>query len=367
MGLIRFILAITVVIAHSGPIFGLSFVGGKIAVQAFFIISGFYMALILKEKYVGTNGSYALFITNRFLRLYPIYWTVLLLTILYSVALVLYSHGTNYGRLSSYSDNFNNIHVGSLLFLIGTNLVIFLQDLVMFLGLDTATGHLFFTSNFQETDPRLHGFLLLPQAWTISIELGFYLIAPFLVRRKARTILVLILVSFMLRATLARSGFENDPWSHRFFPSELAFFLLGIISYHLYVKLRRVEIRKVYLTLIWSGVLGVTVCFSLFPIPHKYEIYMCMFFISLPFVFLLTKKWKYDAYIGELSYPIYISHLLILSCMKTLGLPKFLGAGLTLTVLTVLFSILLNEFVAKRIEKRRQGRIRPSTGKALPL
>ncbi|MDH6355821.1 peptidoglycan/LPS O-acetylase OafA/YrhL [Dysgonomonas sp. PH5-45] len=87
MGIIRLLLAISVVINHSTAIFGCRLVGGAVAVQAFYIISGFYMAMILTEKYVG-KGSYKLFISNRFLRLYPIYWAILLVVILYSVSLV---------------------------------------------------------------------------------------------------------------------------------------------------------------------------------------------------------------------------------------------------------------------------------------
>ncbi|MCF8321913.1 MAG: acyltransferase family protein [Flavobacterium sp.] len=83
MGFLRFILAISVVLAHSSSIYGFGLVGGKTAVQAFYIISGFYMTLILNEKYIGNNNSYKLFITNRFLRLYPIYWIILLLTVLF--------------------------------------------------------------------------------------------------------------------------------------------------------------------------------------------------------------------------------------------------------------------------------------------
>lgn len=70
MGIIRFLLALSVVITHCGSLFGTSLVVGQIAVQSFYIISGFYMSLILNEKYIGVNGSYKLFITNRF---YPIY------------------------------------------------------------------------------------------------------------------------------------------------------------------------------------------------------------------------------------------------------------------------------------------------------
>ena len=82
MGKIRLLLALSVVAVHGGIIWKFQLVGGHIAVQAFFIISGFYMSLILNEKYIGSNSSYKLFITNRFLRLYPIYWTVLLFTLL---------------------------------------------------------------------------------------------------------------------------------------------------------------------------------------------------------------------------------------------------------------------------------------------
>lgn len=66
MGILRLLLAISVIIAHTESVFGVRLVGGVIAVQAFYIISGFYMAMILTEKYIGKN-SYKLFITNRLL------------------------------------------------------------------------------------------------------------------------------------------------------------------------------------------------------------------------------------------------------------------------------------------------------------
>lgn len=57
MGLIRILLAISVIIAHTESILGFNMVGGTLAVQAFFIISGFYMALILSEKYDVSTQS----------------------------------------------------------------------------------------------------------------------------------------------------------------------------------------------------------------------------------------------------------------------------------------------------------------------
>jgi len=46
------------------------------AVEAFFIVSGFYMSLILTQKY-GDKGLW-LFYSNRLLRLYPLYLSMLL-------------------------------------------------------------------------------------------------------------------------------------------------------------------------------------------------------------------------------------------------------------------------------------------------
>ena len=80
MGLLRLILALSVFIVHTGSFYGFNLVGFSVAVQSFFVISGFYMSLILNEKYKGP-GSYYLFISNRFLRLLPAHWVVLALAV----------------------------------------------------------------------------------------------------------------------------------------------------------------------------------------------------------------------------------------------------------------------------------------------
>ena len=71
LGIIRFLLAMAVVLSHIGSVMGeiiFSLPHGIIAVELFFIISGFYMALILSGKY-SAPGKVKLFYLNRFLRL----------------------------------------------------------------------------------------------------------------------------------------------------------------------------------------------------------------------------------------------------------------------------------------------------------
>jgi peptidoglycan/LPS O-acetylase OafA/YrhL len=360
MGLLRFLLAIAVVLAHSSPICGFSFVGGSVAVEAFYIISGFYMTLVLNEKYIGANHSYKLFISNRLLRLYPIYWLVLFFTVLSSVVLTIYTKERDLGDFNIYAAYWEHMSFGSFLFLVFTNLFLFFQDIVMFLGLNTKTGGLFYTANFWETTPKLYQFLFIPQAWTIGVEIAFYLIAPFIVRRKLIIIIPLIIISLLLRVFLRyHLGLKDDPWTYRFFPTELVFFLLGIVSYHLYKKLLGLDIKEIYLKMIWCVILGFTVIYSFLPDPdsHNGYLYLSLFFISLPFIFILTKNWKRDSYIGELCYPIYISHLLVLSIINLLKIKLIGGLGLNLVLMTIVFSIFLNEMVAKKIEKFRQKRI----------
>jgi peptidoglycan/LPS O-acetylase OafA/YrhL len=52
MGVIRFLFALTVLLSHEVDLFGLTLTGSIIAVQCFYIISGFYMGIILEEKYI---------------------------------------------------------------------------------------------------------------------------------------------------------------------------------------------------------------------------------------------------------------------------------------------------------------------------
>lgn len=355
MGFLRFLLAVSVVINHTTPVFGFTLVGGQVAVQAFFIISGFYMTLILREKYIGPNASYKLFITNRLLRLYPIYWIVLLLTIVYSIVLSVYTHGEHLGRLTTFITYFDSLNFGGFILLILTNVFMFFQDVLLFFSLDTSNGGVIFTPAFTSTN--LGGFLIIPQAWTIGIELAFYLIAPFLVRQKVWFVVVLVIFSLLLRLVLFQNGFKNDPWSYRFFPSELLFFLLGIIAYHVYKRIGSCQIHWINYKISFFTILSMTLFYNFLSFQYSYFLYFLTFLVCLPFVFLETKNWKFDSYIGELSYPIYISHLFILVCIKALRPNIAEGMGIFVVLLTILFSLALNEVVSKRIEKIRQKRL----------
>ena len=288
------------------------------------------------------------------MRLWPVYWTVLVVSIILS--LFRYNDPassiiTPFHLLSKFGANMS---VSTLFFLVISNLLTLFQDWILFLGLNTETGGFFFTENFRNTNPLLYRFMFVPQAWTIGVEISFYLIAPFIVRRKIRSIILLVLGSALLRISLMMSGFDYDPWTYRFFPTELLFFLLGTISYHLYIVLKNKKISNVFLSTVYVMIIFVTFLYGFVEIDYQIPIYLLLFFISIPFVFMLSKHWKIDRYIGELSYPIYISHMLVSTFVSYSKIPTYGGRTFTLLALTIIVSLLLNELVAKKVEVIRQ-------------
>jgi peptidoglycan/LPS O-acetylase OafA/YrhL len=358
MGIIRLLLSFSVVIAHSNPVFGNKLIGGAISVRAFFIISGFYMALILNEKYISKN-SYKLFITNRLLRLYPVYWVMLILTVFLGVLAYHFSNHPVF--LVPYCNYSNSISMCSWLYLVISNIALVGLDWLMFMGFNENSGHFFFS-------PELTGawhFIVVAQAWSIGIEIGFYLLAPFLVRRKSAILLLIIAGSLLLRLIMYYSGYDKDPWTYRFLPTELGFFLVGALGYKVYRFLKTKDItRNMNLGLLLLMV-GFTVCFQYIPIENECKewIYYSLIAITTPFLFLFTKNNKIDFLIGELTYPVYMCHVFIFVILGYLN--KFTGvgpaySGLATLAGSVLFSILLVKFIIEPIEKIRQRRVMQS-------
>jgi len=364
MGVLRVILATAVVIVHSNSFFGFKFTGNIVSVELFFLISGFYMTMILTEKYTG-KGSYRLFISNRFLRIYPIYWVVLLLVIIALLLRFLFFH--SWGGLSPFIEYFHVLPLGTLFFQLVTNIVIFGQDVVLFLGINPSDGSMYFTKTYFIGNPISNRFMLLPQAWTLSLELMFYLVAPFLVRRSLKLIIGLIISSMAVRIiTYYWLGCNHEPWIYKFFPSEIALFLMGALAYRLYLFFRG---KKYFNTtnqfLVTTAFLSIVIFYQFIPYNtgnNTHIINWTIYFLallSIPFVFHLSKTSKYDKKIGELSYPIYISQALVFTSISPfatrLGFDRY-GGEINVAA-TILISYILVRLVSDPIEKIRQVRV----------
>lgn len=321
MGILRLFLAISVFQEHTGPLFGLSLVDGKLPVQEFFFISGFYMSLILNEKYIGRN-AYVAYISNRFLRLYPAYIAVVLLVIVCMFFFHVYPY-------DAWQQLFPRLSLPTLLFIIGTQWTMAGQDVMYFLTLNPITGALAFP-NTADHLLSVHDLNFIPVGWSLSTEILFFVIAPFIVRRQWRDIASLIVISILLRVVLySIMGTMNDPWSYRYFPFELAIFLGGALCYRYYRFLKHHRMLALHAgTIPWlCALIGiVSICIVPFAIPtltdtQRTVVCLSALFLSIPFLFSWSGKSVVDRFIGELAYPLYLVHLLLWNLSQQWQLP----------------------------------------------
>lgn len=356
MGILRVLLALAVILDHSGSLLGFKMLQGRIAVEAFFIISGFYMSLVLNEKYLNIENGYFKFISNRFLRLYPIYWIILLISMALSLMAGFVIH--DFGRLDPYLKYSHDLSFAALSYLIVSNVIILGQDIACFLGLNNS-GQISLLSGSKF--PVFINFLIIPQAWTIALELMFYLIAPFIVRRRLYIIIIICFLSLTARIICYKYGYKHDPWNYRFFPFEIIHFLLGVISYRILKRVEKIKIPANLVNITTLYILIFAVFFRYIPGDQiKEMLFYSSLCIGIPFIFLKYKKSKLDRYIGEYSYTLYLGHIVIMSVaskiIKSINIPHSFLSLVTI-ILSTIFSALLIHFVSNKIEVIRAKRI----------
>ncbi len=355
MGLIRLILAISVVLSHSAPFLGINLIGGQLAVEVFFVISGFYMALILEQKYNKKNSK-RLFWENRFLKIFPVYWIILIASVVFEIVNVFITTDAK-----TIFPLFNpNIHLTlfSLISLIFSNIFIFGLDVFMSLSVNIGAGTFFLNPNPLAFKPFAYTFLFIPQAWSLSSELLFYVVVPFLVELKSKWLLVIIGLSLLLRIYLYKHGFEGNVWSHGAFMTALCEFLSGIIAFRIYKFLKPIKLSKKVLVLIYGFYILYLLVFQYIPFTYfKIGILFGLSILLLPFLFRLSKDNKLDRYLGELSYPIYVCHFLVISFMVRYTIIDKSLWGFFGVMESIMLAVLLVEFVVKPIDKIRQKRL----------
>jgi peptidoglycan/LPS O-acetylase OafA/YrhL len=347
MGSIRLFLAFTVFVSHAVAL-GIDVMPAPVAVQAFFIISGFYMSLILNEKY-ETAGLFV-FYTNRLLRLFPTYLFVLLLSFafLYSFDVGIFTRFEKFQKV---------VTSGPLMTLsyLWTNIAIFGQDLLFLLGIDPS-DHSFYWDLNAAAPLKAWSLILVPQAWSLSMEFYFYLCAPFILRRRACWVSVLFVGSLALRVFIVSQGAKYDLFLRRFFPAELCLFLSGYFSYILLKYVRKCN-RK-YLTGLFSAVTLLLVLFMYNRINSKYALALLTvtLVVTMPFIFNFLKDNRIDRFLGNISFPIYMAHFLIIEFVDDY-VDEYSIWTLLPPVLFVALSIYYG--IERPIDRWRQARVKP--------
>ena len=373
MGFLRLLLALAVAVSHStsARMQGL-ILPSDLAVQSFFLISGFYSALILHRKY-NFQGGTRLFYQQRYLRLAPMYWVAILGTFIGG----LYHHylGNHpMEKFALWNEQGSHLSAGTLLTLVATQASMFGLDGLMFCKVSGHPLSLHLTSCWSnETLPAVK-FMLVPQAWSLSIELLFYTLAPFVVRRSVRFQLSIVAITFGLRIFAAYGfGLVHDPWTNRFFPFEAGLFLLGSLAYQalgpLEIFARHHGSMRAGLTLFFTASIAL---YKLIPLPEgiRHWGFLGFVFVSVPLLFAATSGSPYDRMIGEISYPLYLLHQIIFSepiLRRTSGLTRdFVILLLPLIAAALAYVLIERPFEAWRARRYSAKRLADQNSRIKP-
>lgn len=303
-------------------------------VSIFFIISGFSLTLVYYNKFKTiTFRALLIYIQKRFARIYPLFWFVVIFSIL-----------IGYKQLPNID-----------------NLVVQL----------TITFQLF---------NGYSGFT--PGAWSIGIEIIFYLLLPFILYfinkmpKYSMIILSLLLLStlyyssFHLHINNTNSEYFQKNYFHDYaygFFNHFYFFIFGILIGLLYIK--KNKLFKVNIYLLSFFILITIFIFIFYPIQGAsgyliYETNRVIFTLLSFLIFILFVS--YSLYnnnkinilkkLGDISYTIYLTHPITYFILQKyffdiLGIHKPLIQIIISILLAILFSLLiykLYEIPAKR-------------------
>ena len=292
MGAIRLFLAAVVACDHwysavlapmAAPVednFKLGFNAGY-AVLFFYVISGFLITYALGRKYGDdTRGFYK----ARFTRIFSLYWPLVVLTFL------LFNYSWSQFLAASPWDKLTGI------FLLG-------QDWRM----------AFATYPVVHYDAAIFG---LRQAWTLGAELTFYIMAPLLMR-SWKIGAALLLASFSFRALLVADvgGGFHGVWGYLFIGSTFGFFMLGHLAALAARRWPMLANRK-------RGVVLMVGSFAAMAVGPRagfdnWRLWLSAlcFAAALPGLFEATKGIRWMNLLGNLSYPLYLVHTLVVAAV----------------------------------------------------
>jgi peptidoglycan/LPS O-acetylase OafA/YrhL len=345
-GTLRFILAALVIYSHLGQNI-LQLNPGICAVVVFYMLSGFVVTH-LRFKYFPPEqpGSLRGFYTERFLRIYPLYFVLLLVA-----GVFLFATGYKQPYLSA----------GNIL----SNLLIIPLNYYMF------TDGTLFASTVMAAPMELRPRCVLPPAWSLGAELQAYLLLPLILHSER---LKWVFGSLSLGVfLLATCGIINgEIWGYRLLPGTLFFFLVGACLCKT-VRYRDTcdKFDSLFPKLAWGGVawgLLLIVAVRYF-INQRLDHYTAEgivgFLIGFPVV-----RWLYgmperqakslhipfDKEMGNLSYGVYLIHFPIIWFLDWLQwkLPV-IGQFLLVLVLSTLISVLASGTIERAVWPLRQG------------
>jgi peptidoglycan/LPS O-acetylase OafA/YrhL len=327
LGAYRFFLALMVVAQHSGGAWGVG--AGGFAVFAFFVLSGYLMTHVMHGTYGYTAGGFAKYAVNRLLRIYPLYWLACVL----AFAILFFLCDTTIARIAGGMGAPNSPE--NLL----SNILIVVS---------------------QKTWP-----LLIPPAWTLAVELMFYLLIGLGISKTTTATVIWFGFGVIYALTVNVMNMGGDFTYFSPLSASLPF-SVGALIFHFRGRAEKLPnvLRSPYACLL-LGVLQLLLWLTSRAAGEavRYEIflYISIALNALTLAALLRLKpsalfsAKMDAHLGKLSYPIYLTHTAITVLVADLLAFEHQSALLLLIVTpcTIGISLLLAWLVEDPIDRMR--------------
>jgi peptidoglycan/LPS O-acetylase OafA/YrhL len=348
MGYLRFILALAVVLHHTpGSPYLFS---GAYAVELFFCVSGFYMAMVIEGKY---KDNTLIFYTNRLFRLAPTY----ILAIFFGILALLFDASESITR----GEYVEALKIPGVWYLILSNATLLGQEYASYFSWDPIKHQIWFDAAQLSGVPAWK-LLIIPQSWSISLELLFYVMAPFVVQRtKLKFLLTLLLLSFAIKMSVILLDIPYNSWGRRAFPSVMYLFLVGVVAYH-FMNSCKERIMSLSPWIAWGGMLMLFLLLYKFRHPQVDE-YMTVYpFVTIygasliPVLFLRLGS-KFEVLIGELSYPMYLFHTVWIGVFAKAFNMTGLDLSVAVVFATILSAYVVYRYVEKPLDVWRQKRI----------
>lgn len=341
LGIFRYVLAMMVACSHLWT--ELLWWQGTYAVFCFYVVSGYLMTLILNETYIGDRG-WLRYLENRALRIYPVYWVVLALTLGFSMGLPGLADTRLWGGLELR-------HVVRQ----ADSLQSWLANITLLIPVEGAG-------------------LAVSQAWSLRIEMIFYIAMIFLVKSRPRVIAwAVVSVGFV-----AWQQLNQVPFIERYtgvLGSSLAFSLgslvyhyrdgLQLSAIHVPISLGLFALHTVFAAELWgfsrNGNFGLQLQ------SHHYGLYVATLFGAYALAAMQSEVaagiggWA-GKLLGDLAYPVFLVHWLVGGLLIATGVSfqnKLVLVPMAFLLINLL-ALLLNRAVERPIETGLRSRVRPS-------
>jgi peptidoglycan/LPS O-acetylase OafA/YrhL len=330
IGSIRLLLAVSVLLLHADVV---PFPVAQIAVLTFFYISGFLMERSLK-RYATWQG----FILNRLLRLLP---TFLLISV--ATWLIIVNSSEEFRQSFGF---------------------IYLREASSYSSEAKPPISAFAAMEFQWETPYL-GFEseLVPQAWSIGNEIVYYATVPLLALMRLRGLITLVCISLAFLGTqLWQRGDDFDYIIYTNILAMYSFFLAGNLTSRFLSQGIMVEtsLKQVSRWLVPALIIG-----SYFLQPSDYHAYPVVIGYTLILSLFITLGFfaekepsgdvepAFSRLLGGASYPLYMSHMIVIGCLNYLSL-----LHLPILIITSLSLALVIHLLLDRPLERWRGHFR---------